>query len=153
MTAQLPEILWWHGKCYEMCSEPLNAYFRQHGNQQVEFGMSSTSCWRGYIGTWEIRSNKLYLVSLSGLTKNGENVSIESIFPMETGPIFAGWFTGRIRLPDGRVKKYVHMGYDTIYERDMFLSLHCGVLMSVETIENSLLRRLIRHFLRLFKVN
>ena len=49
----------------------------------------STACWRGYIGTWEIKDGQFYLVNLVGRYK------------VEGEPILADWFSGVIRIPQG----------------------------------------------------
>ncbi len=46
----------------------------------------STACWRGYIGTWEITKNRLFLVKIEG---------IYEIIGNE--PIFADWFSGILK--------------------------------------------------------
>lgn len=52
--------------------------------------LSTTACWRQYIGTWEIKDNKFYLVGLEGRYKISG-----------TGPIFADWFTGELKITRG----------------------------------------------------
>ena len=65
MTAQIREILHYNDQQYGMASEPLDDYFWKSG---IDFQpvFTKTSCWRGYVGEWEIKDNKLYLTKLKG---------------------------------------------------------------------------------------
>src|SRR5215472_13884933 len=48
----------------------------------------STACWRNYLGTWEIKDGRFYLVKLRGMYRLEGNE-----------PVFADWFTGALRIP------------------------------------------------------
>jgi hypothetical protein len=85
----------------------------------------STACWRNYIGTWEVKNNKLYLVSIYGR------------FKLKESPIFADWFTGVINIPQGEVLHYIHMGFATVYEREQHIKIENGVVMESTIINNS----------------
>ena len=41
--------------------------------------------------------------------------------------VYADWFNGEIRIPEGKRVQYVHMGYASIYERDRFLTFKNGI--------------------------
>ena len=43
-------------------------------------------------------------------------VGFEKVFPGKTKPLKAEWFTGTLRIPQGKPIQYVHMGYQTVYE-------------------------------------
>lgn len=51
-------------------------------------------------------------------------------------PVFASWFTGVLRIPDGKQLLYVHMGYESTYERDVLLHIEKGCLARTETRGN-----------------
>lgn len=85
----------------------------------------STACWRQYIGTWEIKDNKFYLVSLNGRYKISENT-----------PILADWFTGTLRIPQGEMLHYVHMGYGSVFERELHIKIENGIVTKSKTIDN-----------------
>jgi len=66
MTAQIGEKLKFEGRELSMCSEPLGDYFVFSGiDPELEF--TCTALWRGYVGTWEIRDDRLYLIGLKGI--------------------------------------------------------------------------------------
>lgn len=128
MTAQVSEILMLDGKCHEMCAQPLSDYFMLAGiNPQLD--IPHTACWRGYVGTWEIIHERLYLTELSGRIENGACASLETFFPGYPTRVFAHWFDGRIRLPRGKLLKYMHMGFASVHEEDVFLVIKRGIVV------------------------
>lgn len=138
MTAQFGEILRHEGETVSMCDTPLGDYFALGGRRPDHdfdtFGC--TALWRGYVGTWEIVDGRLYLVGLSGDFEDGTPVSLAAVFPDYPDRVFAHWYSGRIRIPEGKLLKYVHMGFASRYERDVFLEFRNGVLSSTETRTN-----------------
>jgi hypothetical protein len=127
MTAQFQENLIYEGQQLGMCTTPLGEYFAMGGNAP-EFEYNCTALWRGYIGTWEIVDDRLYLIELCGTLKDGGEASVATIFPDYPDRVFAHWYSGTIRIPQGRRLKYVHMGYASTYERDMLLEIEKGIL-------------------------
>lgn len=128
MTAQIGEKLIYDGHEVSMCSEPLGDYFA-FGGHHPEFEFTCTALWRGYVGTWEIVSDRLYIVSLTGTLKNGTEATLETVFPDYPDRVFAHWYSGTLRIPEGKQLEYVHMGYASTYERDRFLKIEKGVLV------------------------
>ena len=85
----------------------------------------STACWRAYIGTWEIKNDKFYLVNLEGRYKlNSESA------------ILADWFTGTLRIPQGEMLHYVHMGYGSVFEQELHIKIENGKVTKSKTIDN-----------------
>jgi hypothetical protein len=86
---------------------------------------TSTACWRGYVGTWELRQDRFYLVGVEGDFKlNGDE------------PIFADWFTGVLRIPKGKILMYVHMGFGSVYEEELHIRITRGVAVRKRLIDN-----------------
>ncbi|TCJ37386.1 reverse transcriptase family protein [Parafrankia sp. BMG5.11] len=128
MTAQTPERLVFEGREHPMFSEPLSDFLRS-GSGRPEFQMQSTACWRGYIGTWEVIGRRLYLVKLEGRLKSGEKANLAAVFPSSEERVFARWFSGIIQLPQGDEIEYLHIGFASIYERDLLLRFEDGELV------------------------
>jgi hypothetical protein len=85
----------------------------------------STACWRGYVGTWEVRDGRLYLVKLQGRCEmSGE------------GPIPADWVSGWVRVPRGGLLEYVHMGFESVYEEELQIRFEGGVEVERRTVVN-----------------
>ncbi len=137
MTAQFAEHLHYKGEERAMCDEPLCLYFTLAGIEE-NFKVSSTALWRGYVGTWEILSGRLYLIGLNGKLKNGAEATVATFFPNNPERVFAHWYSGVLRLPRGKLLKYVHQGYASVYEEDVFLSLDKGVVTHTEVRNNGM---------------
>lgn len=85
----------------------------------------STACWRGYLGTWEIRDGRFYLRKLRGMYEvRGRE------------PILADWFTGVLRIPRGELLHYVHMGFGSVYEEEVHVKVERGVVTSTRVVDN-----------------
>ena len=129
MTAQVAERLIYGGKEISMFTNPLGLYLRA---SNISFVSPHTANWRGYVGTWEIKEHegveRLYLVSLRAHKTYEEIVGVRDIFPgFDT--VFAHWFSGELRLPQGAQLEYRHMGYGSVYEYDFMMEFKHGVLV------------------------
>lgn len=138
MTAQIGEILRYNGNTVRMCDTPLGDYFALGGRRpEPDFDtFGCTALWRGYVGTWEIVDGRLYLVGISGDLEDGSPGCLATVFPDYPERVFAHWYSGEIRIPEGKILKYVHMGFASKYERDVFLVFLNGILLSAETRTN-----------------
>ena len=140
MTAQAMEKLIFNEKEVSMATEPLASYL-SNLKEKPPLISPTTACWRGYYGKWEIKDNKLYLINFEGYTLNYPDetglrkVGIHYLFPTQER-VFAKWFTGEIRIPEGDMLKYVHGGYESIFESDLFLEIKKGMLIGQRTVEN-----------------
>ena len=109
MTAQIAEKLNYEGQQLSMCSEPLGNYFAFTGINPG-FESNCTALRRGYVGTWEIVEGRLYLIGLRGALLEGGDASLATIFPDFPRRDFAHWYSGTIRIPQGKMLKYDHAG-------------------------------------------
>jgi hypothetical protein len=137
MTAQIAEKLHYDGEAHAMCDNPLWEYFRLAGIEP-NFESDCTALWRGYVGTWEILDGRLYLVGLNGTLKNGSTATVATFFPNNPERVFAHWYSGELRLPRGKMLKYVHMGYASVYEEDVFIFIDKGVVTHTEVRTNGI---------------
>ncbi len=130
MTAQIHERLILEGEETTMacCPELPEGHPRlvaADPRKAADPALTSTACWRGYQGTWEIKDGRLYLVSVSGrYALQGEE------------PLFAHWFSGTLRVPRGQVLRYVHMGFETVYERELYIKVEKGVVVGSWLVDN-----------------
>ena len=124
MTAQAHEILILEGQKTSMaCCPPLPE--NEPRITKSAQTMLSSACWRGYIGTWEIKQGRLFLVGLSGNYNLGEGE-----------PIFADWFSGEITIPEGEILNYIHGGFATVYEREQRIHIERGVVVKAIEVSN-----------------
>ena len=108
MTAQISEGLIYECQQLSMCTNPLGDYFAM-GGDRPRFENNCTALWRGYVGTWEIVDGRLYLTELRGDLEGGGEASLATIFPDYPDRVFAHWYSGTIRIPQGKLLNYVHM--------------------------------------------
>jgi hypothetical protein len=135
MTAQIAERLLYQGQTWSMCTNPLNDYFA-FGGVSPRFQRSCTALWRGYVGLWEIQNDRLYLLELNGTLQDGSAASLATLFPDFPARVFAHWYSGTLRIPQGRRLQYVHMGYGSTYERDLLLEIERGVVVATQVQHN-----------------
>ena len=135
MTAQIAERLLYQGEPVAMCTEPLERYFVL-SCVFPKFEANCTALWRGYVGSWEIVNDRLYLIGLEGILEDGTNVSVSTFFPGFPDRVFAHWFSGTIRIPQGKQLRYVHMGYASTFERDLILDLDRGIVSDTRILQN-----------------
>lgn len=133
MTAQAGERLFYKGEEIWMAAEPLNQYLKNRSD--ISFVSPSTACWRGYYGQWEIKDNKLGLIGLKAYIEGYREVGLNYLFP-DKNKVFANWFSGEIRVPQGEMLDYVHMGYASLYEKDLFLVIENGTLVNQYEVDN-----------------
>jgi hypothetical protein len=136
MTAQFREILHYKTKVYHLDSEPLESYFELLDNRRIFLVGQCTACYRGYVGTWEIENDKLYLIGLKAFTEEEieeKTEILELIFPNQK-KVFAGWFSGEIKILQG---KEVWGTYGiSIHEEDWYLKFNNGILMDSRIVDN-----------------
>ena len=134
MTIQAGDILSYNGKKTTIATEPLKTYLETRSD--VSFIFKSTALVRGYIGNWKIKNKKLFLVSLVGFIKSNEKVDLEYLFPNKI-EVFADWFSGKIRIPEGDMLEKINLGYSSVYERDRILNFKKGILINETFIDNT----------------
>jgi hypothetical protein len=129
-TEQFSEKITIQGEQQALVSEPLADYLQLPGNFQKFsklVGLATcTALWRGYLGEWEIREQKLYLIRLrnSDCGRSG-SLSLPDIFNGKQSPIFADWYSGELIVPqDGR-------GVDgEFYDRYLSIEIRKGKVVS-----------------------
>ena len=130
MTIQIGERIIYKGEKRTMQSEPLFSYLRK--NKHHKFNGNCTALIRGYWGHWEIKGNKLYLIDLKSFSQRKKDMNLETLFPGKK-KVFAEWFSGEIKIIDGKLIKHVNVGYESIFEKYIILDVKKGVVKK-ETI-------------------
>lgn len=139
-TAQMPDLLIYEGKTVGIFSNPLETYFdKNHPRPNELFKTSCTASWRGYLATWEIKHGFLYLVKLveGSCSNDATEIPLAQLFPKQKAPIQATWFSGSLVIPQGNELEYVHMGYGSVYEKELHLMIKNGKLVDKITLDNS----------------
>jgi hypothetical protein len=125
MTTQVKERIIIDGEKYPL----LNALSLPEDDtkiKQKEGPISTrTSCWRGYVGTWEIKDDKLYLIDFS----SGKYDVLVNL------PILADWISGTAKVATGEVKASSSWDIET-YETETHLTFENGLVVKTENIKN-----------------
>jgi len=132
MTAQFRDKLKYNGKQYSLATEPLRPYLQA---MDIEYPSTSTANYRGYIASWEVKDDKLFLVNLviPGFTPG---MDCEGDLFHGEDKTFAEWYTGKLRIPHGELLEYVHNAYGSIYEKELFLRFLNGKLIGESEKDN-----------------
>lgn len=142
-TAQESDYLIYKGDTLKLLTNPLDSYFQAHNVKFDDFFLSeefsiSSSRWRGYIAYFEIKNNKLYVVDIlkkysfidSKDKHYSEDISVmDSVFPKQDKYLLKE-YTGVLRIPIGKMKNYVHMGYSSGYEGYNFIEIEKGEVLA-----------------------
>lgn len=135
-TAQYPDKIIYNGKEYNLHSNPLELYFEKHPDKRPKGGIMSTALWRGYIATFEVKDNQLFLQNIEieyqdATSKESYNYKwksvINEVFPDQKN-IKIDWLTGLLVIPYGKLVNYVHMGYGSTYKNYILLEIDKGEL-------------------------
>lgn len=131
MTAQSRDDLKINDETWRISQNPLEALIEQ-GKVSANFTPRTSANWRGYVASWEVRDDKLWLVGLKGTVKpkGGSYSDIRSTDLIEVmggaGPFFADWFTGELLCSSGSLVNYIHAGYASRYENEVKLQVTQG---------------------------
>ena len=132
MTAQFRDSIKYNGQQYSLATEPLDPYLQA---MDIDYPSTSTANYRGYIASWEIKDDKLYLIKLVIPGFNPEMTREEDLFPGEKRT-FAEWYTGKLRIPHGELLDYVHQGYGSLFEKELYLRFLMGELIGKSEKDN-----------------
>lgn len=133
-TAQVPDKIFYNGKEYKLHSNPMEEYFKKFPEKKPKSSVISSALWRGYIATFEIAENNLFLkdVEIMDLSKTDRKssqtlwTSVLSQVVTDNKKLKIDWLTGLMVLPHGEIINYVHMGYGSTYENYILLEIDKG---------------------------
>jgi hypothetical protein len=136
-TAQAPDILEMNGQTYSIYTNPLTPFLLANPGRLPEPEVISTDLWRGYIATWSVRENRLYLEDVKMPTAASADADTpeseddrSAMVPLfgDSAPRVATWFTGHLIVPTGRMVGYVHMGYGSTHSSYIVITVMGGVI-------------------------
>lgn len=145
MTAQIQEGFRFRDRDTLMAACPLNQAFGPDFPRPAFSGMSS-ACWRGYVGRWEIREDLLHLTDLRGNVIDTTSpdphrtkpFGLSDLFPhAPSDGVFADWCTDWLQVRWGQMTRYVHAGFASEYDHELFLAVFGGHLIAVHDVTNS----------------
>lgn len=134
-TAQYPDKIIYNGKEYRLHSNPLESYFEKNPGKRPSGGLQSSALWRGYVATFEIRDNQLYVKDIEIEIRDTTTKEFKAIWKSVLKEVFpdqknikVDWLTGLLVIPYGKLVNYVHMGYGSTYENYILLEIDKGDL-------------------------
>ncbi|MBK8925630.1 MAG: hypothetical protein IPM74_06915 [Crocinitomicaceae bacterium] len=140
-TAQYGDLLIEGNDTSWIYCNPLEEYFekkgsRSIGNEDFDSRYNCTALWRGYVATWLIENDSLFLVRIqSNFCSNPLDVSLIEEFG--TNKVFAHWVNFSILKPEGEMLQYIHAGYMSIFEGMSYIEFLDGI-QTGKTTENYL---------------
>jgi hypothetical protein len=114
MTAQIGDDLIWKRNTYSLLGAPDLARhprivevkdWLQSNHKRRDRGIGSSGCWRGYIASWKISRNRLFLCGIEG------NLALKG-----REPLFAGWMKDWLRIATGDLVNYMHSDFSSTYD-------------------------------------
>lgn len=144
-TSQIPDRLVYKGDTLSIFANPLEQLYDNDSLRPKFFGDKegciSTACWRGYEAEWIITDNQLYLTGIFSCCFYQDSIraDLKELFGNKciNGKVKANWFTADIIAPQGKELYYVHMGYGSLYEKELELQIKNGQLIGTRTYDNS----------------
>jgi len=144
MTAQIGDRLFINNTEHTLACEPLSRYLYDNKVEKL-FASVSTACYRGYCATWKIEDGKIYLLDVEAprpISRRKQNDFVEPISAMQKlfpgqSNVFAFWVNGMLKIQSGGILEYVHIGYESVYQTDIFLKFENGVLIDEKIVNNT----------------
>ncbi|WP_133259793.1 hypothetical protein [Pseudochryseolinea flava] len=144
-TAQVPDRLVYKGDTLSIFANPLELLYSDDSQRPKFFGdkegCNSTACWRGYQAEWVIIDGQLYLTGIFSCCFYDDKIKADltALFGSKfvDGKVKADWVTGNIIAPQGKQLYYVHMGYESLYEKELEFQFRNGGLIGTKTYDNS----------------
>jgi hypothetical protein len=143
MTAQIADIIYLQNRKMHLLTNPLELYWIRNNKDRPEFVPTET-CKRGYVATWEIKDEQLFLKKIEGtylrtnffLAKKPVSYSLKNFFSLrKTDDIRASWFSGKLRIPVAKMTQYVDSNYDSRFEKEQILTINNGEVVKNITLD------------------
>ena len=139
-----PEIVYYEGTPYKLFKQkPLESFYANR-DDRPRFQISADNEENGYVGRWEIKDERLYLIGIDGWIRKDKGKAVEAdlktLFGKQCidGRVAATWFTGELRLPYGN--KVLALGGGEVsfimYEWDIVIQVEAGKVTGITTVDN-----------------
>ena len=126
MTIQKKDSIIIKGVKYHLFTTPLDSYWTKRRPKPIT-RVPSSNCWRGYVATWEIFENDLYLIDIKFYAPDGD-LGYKCMFHINPEGLKASWFTGELRIPLGNIL-YSEVCMDYVYDFDLVIRIKKGSLL------------------------
>ena len=142
MAAQLPDKVILDGATQHLYSNPLEHYWIRLDKKRPLF-YPLPNCRRGYVATWVVKDNQLYLKDIDGnyekttlfFGKQATRYSLKTLFPKSGNRLVkANWFSGKLRVPQGKMTIYDE-DYGSRFEQEIIITVDKGEIVKMVTID------------------
>ena len=138
-TGQESDVIYYRGQQWWLLARPADS--DSSLSVALEKNLPSERCkstanWGGYVGYWSVCGGMLVLDSIRiENIENGEcvgatlpNSFVKRVFKAyeENGIVVARWYSGTLRLAQGKRIRYEHDGWNRNYETEMILTIQNG---------------------------
>lgn len=142
MAAQKADIIVMDGEPMDLYTNPLEDYWTKAKKKRPPF-YALDVCRRGYIATWVVRDNQLFLTDIEGDVENRSlfgsktrKFVLKTLFKKHPdGGVKADWFCGKLRIPRGNMTQFEDEGYNSRFERELILTINKGDVIKVATLD------------------
>jgi hypothetical protein len=143
MAAQIPDRILMEGEWLNLYTNPLEQYWNKLGRRRPAF-FAKPECTRGYVADWEIHDRGLFINGVEGkflrrilfFWKQRRKFSIRDLFRRKIHrPVKATWYSGKLRIPVGKMTLYDHNGYDARFEKEQIITIDHGDVVKSVTLD------------------
>ncbi len=140
-TDQNPDIIIFNNKVYPILTNPLEKYFEKNEDKRPKGeGVVTSDLWRGYVATFEIIFNQLFVIDIKIQTWNVQSEKIvwksviNEVFPIiEERKI--NWFNGLLTLPYGEIIKHGYLGSPYTYGYYILIEFEKGKSIKYKNLD------------------
>lgn len=137
MTIQVPDLIYYEGRRRELYATPLESYF-DRGGVRPAMESSYSALWRGYVATWRLEGNRLFLVHLAPGIADSTKLTVGTLFPGQGRRVLATWFTGRLRIGHGRCVAPLHGDGWSARERETLAEVVAGRAVAFRLLDRAI---------------
>jgi hypothetical protein len=138
-SPQIPDTIIVGGRFAQLFSLPLSEYLGSSAATRARLaaarnGMATCSILqRQYVGTWQIENKKLYLKGLATADcQHTKKLSLTDIFNDRRSPIFANWYSGTLKIGQGKPSGVSRGAYTSTFDRYLFIQVQRGLVIKTE---------------------
>ncbi|MBK7391703.1 MAG: hypothetical protein IPI64_00200 [Chloracidobacterium sp.] len=134
-TSQRPNRIYFDGKKYDLCTDPMEEYFKTYPNGKPKIYFRDTSLYRGYLATFETDGGSLFVKDIeankprvSGDDSTAEWQSVLADIVPSNERLKVDWVTGLLVAPFGNYRQLDYTEYDCelAYENYLVIEVKDG---------------------------
>lgn len=100
MTQQIKDKLIYEGETYQLNQEILEIYYREFPEKKPEVKGILTALWRGYVATFEIREEQLFVKKFEMLAPPDLDFVEKDLAILDMPDNKFAWYSGLLRIDD-----------------------------------------------------